>query len=292
MEAIQRLRRYRDDVGAPAGGRDPRPARRRRRRARGRCTSARCRRSSASPASSSTVADPDGALGEAHRRDPGRDRRAFRVDAGGRARPARGAAEDVREPRSSAPRASSRTRASSRRRPPELVQQEREKLERYRARARRARALGDRWRTVRSRPTEAERYLLSLELFGMRFGLERMRRLMTALDSPHERFASVHVVGHERQVVDGAHDRGACSQRHGLRTGAYLSPHLTSFAERVEVEGARSSPRALRGRGPARRAGSGARRPHARRRGTASRSSRRSPRRRTGSSRAPASRWP
>ena len=25
---------------------------------------------------------------------------------------------------------------------------------------------------------EAERYLLSLELFGMRFGLERMRRLM------------------------------------------------------------------------------------------------------------------
>ncbi len=29
----------------------------------------------------------------------------------------------------------------------------------------------------------------------MRFGLDRMRRLMTALDSPHERFATVHVVG-------------------------------------------------------------------------------------------------
>ena len=28
---------------------------------------------------------------------------------------------------------------------------------------------------------DAERYLLSLELFGMRFGLDRMRRLMTAL---------------------------------------------------------------------------------------------------------------
>ena len=42
---------------------------------------------------------------------------------------------------------------------------------------------------------EAERYLLSLELFGMRFGLDRMRRLMTALGSPQERFGSVHVAG-------------------------------------------------------------------------------------------------
>ena len=33
-------------------------------------------------------------------------------------------------------------------------------------------------------PDQAERYLLSLELFGMHFGLERMRRLMTALDRP------------------------------------------------------------------------------------------------------------
>ena len=52
-----------------------------------------------------------------------------------------------------------------------------------------------------------ERYLLSLELFGMRFGLDRMRRLMTALGSPQERFGSIHVVGHERQVLDGADDR-------------------------------------------------------------------------------------
>jgi dihydrofolate synthase / folylpolyglutamate synthase len=31
---------------------------------------------------------------------------------------------------------------------------------------------------------EAERYLSALELFGMRFGLDRMRRLMTALGHP------------------------------------------------------------------------------------------------------------
>ena len=33
-------------------------------------------------------------------------------------------------------------------------------------------------------PEQAEDHVLSLELFGMRFGLERMRRLLTALGSP------------------------------------------------------------------------------------------------------------
>jgi len=39
---------------------------------------------------------------------------------------------------------------------------------------------------------EAERYLLSLELFGMRFGLDRMRRLMTALGHPERQFNKNH----------------------------------------------------------------------------------------------------
>ena len=42
---------------------------------------------------------------------------------------------------------------------------------------------------------DAERLLLSLELFGMRFGLDRIRRLLTALGSPQEQFRSIHVVG-------------------------------------------------------------------------------------------------
>ena len=37
---------------------------------------------------------------------------------------------------------------------------------------------------------QAEEHLLGLELFGMRFGLERMRRLLTALGSPQERFSA------------------------------------------------------------------------------------------------------
>ena len=41
----------------------------------------------------------------------------------------------------------------------------------------------------------AEAHLLSLELFGMRFGLERMEALTAELGRPQDRFASVHVVG-------------------------------------------------------------------------------------------------
>jgi dihydrofolate synthase/folylpolyglutamate synthase len=68
----------------------------------------------------------------------------------------------------------------------------------------------------------------------MRFGLERMRRLMTALDSPHRRFESIHVVGTNGKSST-TRMAAAVLRRHGLRTGAYLSPHLTSFAERVEI---------------------------------------------------------
>ena len=96
-------------------------------------------------------------------------------------------------------------------------------------------------RTSRFTPHDAERYLLSLELFGMRFGLDRMRRLMTALGSPQERFKSVHVVGTNGKSST-ARMVAAILRRHGLRTGAYLSPHLTSFAERVEIDERAVSP--------------------------------------------------
>ena len=81
---------------------------------------------------------------------------------------------------------------------------------------------------------EAEDYLLGLELFGMRFGLDRMHKLMTVLGMPQRRFASVHVVGSNGKSST-ARMIAAILQRHGLRTGSYTSPHLRTFAERVEV---------------------------------------------------------
>jgi dihydrofolate synthase/folylpolyglutamate synthase len=80
----------------------------------------------------------------------------------------------------------------------------------------------------------AEEHLLSLELFGMRFGLERMRRLLTALGSPQERFRAVHVVGTNGKSST-VRFTAALLEAHGVRTGSYLSPHLTSYAERIRI---------------------------------------------------------
>jgi dihydrofolate synthase/folylpolyglutamate synthase len=81
---------------------------------------------------------------------------------------------------------------------------------------------------------DAERHLRSLELFGMRFGLERMRRLMTVLDSPQRDFSAVHVVGTNGKSST-TRMIAAILERHGVRTGAYLSPHLVSYTERIQV---------------------------------------------------------
>src|SRR5688500_1742715 len=70
----------------------------------------------------------------------------------------------------------------------------------------------------------------------MRFGLERMRRLLTVLGSPQDAFRSIHVVGTNGKSST-ARMTAAILQRHGVRTGAYLSPHLVSFSERIRVEG-------------------------------------------------------
>jgi dihydrofolate synthase/folylpolyglutamate synthase len=92
--------------------------------------------------------------------------------------------------------------------------------------------------------SDAERYLLSLELFGMRFGLDRMRRLMTALGNPQRAFQSIHVVGTNGKSST-VRMIAAILERHGLRTGAYLSPHLVSFSERIRIDEADLEPAAF-----------------------------------------------
>jgi dihydrofolate synthase / folylpolyglutamate synthase len=83
-------------------------------------------------------------------------------------------------------------------------------------------------------PDEAERYVLSLERFGMRFELDRMRRLMTALGHPERAFASIHVVGTNGKSST-TRMIASILRHHGLRTGTYLSPHLVSFGERIRI---------------------------------------------------------
>ena len=83
---------------------------------------------------------------------------------------------------------------------------------------------------------EAEGWLLGLELFGMSFGLERMQALTAQLGEPQRRFRSVHVVGSNGKSST-TRKIAAIVEAHGIRSGAFLSPHLVSFAERVLVGG-------------------------------------------------------
>ena len=108
----------------------------------------------------------------------------------------------------------------------------------------------------------AEEHLLSLELFGMRFGLERMRRLLTALGSPQERFAAIHVVGTNGKsstVRMTAALLEAARRAHGLLPLAAPGPLRRAHPDR------RRGPlrRGVRRRDPARRGGRRQGRPHA-----------------------------
>jgi dihydrofolate synthase/folylpolyglutamate synthase len=83
---------------------------------------------------------------------------------------------------------------------------------------------------------EAEAHLHSLELFGMRFGLDRMRRMMTVLGLPQQRYDAIHVLGTNGKTST-TRMVAAILERHGLRTAAYTSPHLVSYRERLQVAG-------------------------------------------------------
>ncbi len=80
-------------------------------------------------------------------------------------------------------------------------------------------------------------YLDSLAAFGMRPGLERVAALLADLGHPERRFRTIHVVGTNGKSSTTRYAAAVLSA-HGLRSGAYLSPHITGYPERVLIDGA------------------------------------------------------
>jgi dihydrofolate synthase/folylpolyglutamate synthase len=79
-------------------------------------------------------------------------------------------------------------------------------------------------------------YLESLAVFGMRPGLERVATLLERLGRPQDAYRVVHVVGTNGKSSATRYCE-ALLRAHGLRAGAYLSPHISGWAERVVVAG-------------------------------------------------------
>jgi len=79
-------------------------------------------------------------------------------------------------------------------------------------------------------------YLLSLEKFGIKFGLQNIQTLIDALDHPDRAFRSVLIAGtNGKGSVTAMVDRALRSA--GMRVGRYTSPHLIHLEERFAVNG-------------------------------------------------------
>jgi dihydrofolate synthase/folylpolyglutamate synthase len=79
-------------------------------------------------------------------------------------------------------------------------------------------------------------YLLSLEHFGIKFGLDNIRAILDRLGHPEMAFRAVHVAGtNGKGSVTAMVD--AALRAAGHRSARYTSPHLVDLTERFVVDG-------------------------------------------------------
>jgi dihydrofolate synthase/folylpolyglutamate synthase len=79
-------------------------------------------------------------------------------------------------------------------------------------------------------------WIASLTPWPQEFGLERMQALLEALANPQRTFPAVHVVGtNGKSTATRAIEEALLAQ--GLHVGAYLSPHVRAWSERIRVGG-------------------------------------------------------
>ena len=99
-------------------------------------------------------------------------------------------------------------------------------------------------------------WLESLSPWPEEFGLGRMRALLSELGEPQRAYPAIHVVGTNGKST-ATRRAAAFLQREGLSTGAYTSPHVSGWSERIQVDGEDADlEQALeRVRGPAERLG-------------------------------------
>lgn len=82
----------------------------------------------------------------------------------------------------------------------------------------------------------ARAWITALDVFGMRFGTERMAALLAALGAPERCAPALHVVGTNGKSSTVRYAAGVLAAG-GRRVGAYLSPHIVDWDERVQVDG-------------------------------------------------------
>ncbi len=84
--------------------------------------------------------------------------------------------------------------------------------------------------------TAAVDWLESLSPWPEAFGLERMQALLAALGEPQRRYPAIHVVGTNGKTSTTLL-AAELLRAEGLRVGAYVSPHVLGWSERIQVDG-------------------------------------------------------
>ena len=80
-------------------------------------------------------------------------------------------------------------------------------------------------------------WVASLSPWPEEFGLGRMHELLAALGNPERAYPSVHVVGTNGKST-ATRTIAAYLRTEGLRVGAYTSPHVSGWHERLETDAA------------------------------------------------------
>jgi dihydrofolate synthase / folylpolyglutamate synthase len=84
--------------------------------------------------------------------------------------------------------------------------------------------------------SRAEAFIESLSPWPEEFGLGRIRDLMAELGEPQRSYPAIHVVGTNGKST-ATRRAAAFLAREGLSVGAYTSPHVSGWSERIQVDG-------------------------------------------------------
>jgi dihydrofolate synthase/folylpolyglutamate synthase len=101
-----------------------------------------------------------------------------------------------------------------------------------------------------TRPSTATEWVASLDPWPEEFGLDRMQALLAALGDPQRAFPSIHVVGTNGKST-ATRTIAAALRAEGLRAGAYTSPHVSGWHERLDCDPATLERAVARVRGSA-----------------------------------------
>ena len=79
-------------------------------------------------------------------------------------------------------------------------------------------------------------YIHSLLRFGSKPGLSRISYLLDRLGNPQKKLRIIHIAGTNGKGSTAVMVQSICSAA-GYKTGLYISPFVTDFCERIQVDG-------------------------------------------------------